>query len=153
MSSMQSSILDHAFSFPHLTECIFQNIVKLLSKSKFNGDSEILVVDHLHNFIKKCISRKITNKLIVCRTFTLNFKFQIRKWFDPFTTESIHLWEHFMELFLLAHQNYDYDELCDYIEYLHRDEDESIANFNLRIIQNYYIFYDDDRPSKEYLIH
>lgn len=54
-----------------------------------------------------------------------------------------------MESFLHAHQNYDYEELCDEIESLQREQDESIANFNSSIIQNYYIFHDDDLPSKE----
>jgi superfamily I DNA and RNA helicase len=55
-----------------------------------------------------------------------------------------------MDLFTSAHQNYDYNQLCDEIESIHRDEDESIDDFYSRIVQNYYIFHDDDQASKEY---
>ena len=47
------------------------------------------------------------------------------------------------------HQNYDYEQLCDEIESFQRDEDESIVDFDLRNIQNYYIFHCDDWPLKQ----
>lgn len=53
---------------------------------------------------------------------------------------------HFLDLFISTHHNYNYDQLCDEIESLHIDEDESIVNFNSRIMKNYYRFHDDDRP-------
>ena len=34
-----------------------------------------------------------------------------------------------MELFLLVNQNYDYEDLCEEIEHLQREEDESIVDF------------------------
>ena len=54
-----------------------------------------------------------------------------------------------MELFICAHQNYDYEKLCKEIESLQREEEDSIADFDSRIIHNSYRFHDDDRPSKE----
>lgn len=39
-----------------------------------------------------------------------------------------------MELFLCAHQNYDYEEICDAIETLQRYEDEYIVDFDAMII-------------------
>ena len=66
------------------------------------------------------------------------------KWFDVFIVDSIHSWEQFRELFLHARQDYEYEELCDGIKYIQREEYESIANFNSRIIQNYYRFHNYD---------
>ena len=57
---------------------------------------------------------------------------------------------HFEELFIKTHQEYDYDQLCEEIESLQRDDDESIDDFNLRILKNYYRFNYYDRPLKEY---
>ena len=54
-----------------------------------------------------------------------------------------------MHLFVFVHQNYDYDQLCEEIESIQRDEDESIADFDLRLIQHSCIFHDDDRTSKK----
>jgi hypothetical protein len=68
----------------------------------------------------------------------------IKKWFNAFTTDSINPWEQFTELFLCAHQNYDYVELCDEIKYLQGEEDESSVDFDSMIIHNYYRFHDDD---------
>ena len=55
-----------------------------------------------------------------------------------------------MELFTTTHQNYHYNQLFAEIETLPRDKNESIADFDSRIMQNYYRFDDDDQPSKEY---
>ena len=49
-----------------------------------------------------------------------------------------------MKSFMTVHQDYDYYQLLDEIESLQRDEDESIDDFNSRIMHNYYIFHDDD---------
>ena len=59
MDLSQTSIWDHAFSLPWHTKCVFQKKNTFLSKEKFNGESEIPIVDHLFNFIKKCISHNI----------------------------------------------------------------------------------------------
>ena len=48
-----------------------------------------------------------------------------------------------MELFITMHQNYNYVQLCDEIESLQRDKDESIVYFDSRIIRDYYRFHDN----------
>lgn len=53
-----------------------------------------------------------------------------------------------MKLFLFTHHNYDYDQLCEEIESIQR-ENESIVDFYLRLIQHSYRFHDEDRLSEE----
>lgn len=131
MNSTQTFLWDHSFNLPHPSQCIFQKIVDSLSKQKFNGESDIRAINHLFESITKCRSQRITNEDVVCRIFTLTLKGWIRKWFDSFTIESIHSWRQFIEIFLLVHQNYDYNKLCDKIKYLYREENESIAYLEL----------------------
>ena len=58
--------------------------------------------------------------------------------------ESIHSWEQLMEVFAFSLQNYNYDKLCDEIKSIWREKDESIDDFNSRILEVYYRFHDDD---------
>lgn len=51
-----------------------------------------------------------------------------------FPTNSIHSWEYFMKLFMTMHQDYDYDQSCDEIESLQREQDDSIDDFNSKIM-------------------
>ena len=39
-----------------------------------------------------------------------------------------------MKLFILSHYNYDYEKLCDEMESRWREEDESIAIYDSRIL-------------------
>ena len=52
MDSSQTSAWDNDFSFLHPTVRIFQNIVNIFSKEKFNGESEINVLYHLFHFVE-----------------------------------------------------------------------------------------------------
>lgn len=119
-------------------------------KDKFNGGIKISIIVHSFKFQNKYLSYNISYQIVLFRLFALTFKSQIREWFDSYTTGSIYTLEYFKELFIGAHHNYDYEKLCEEIKSLQRNEYESIANFNSRIIQSYYRFYDYDRPSKEY---
>ena len=49
-----------------------------------------------------------------------------------------------MELFLIAHHNYGYDQLCNEIELIWKDKEDSFDAFISRIAQIYYRFHDDD---------
>lgn len=117
-----------------------------MSKEKFDSESEIHV-DHLFNFIKKCMSCKVTDDSVKCMIFTLTFKARIKEWLNVLPIESIQSWEQFMELFVFAHQSYNYEKLCDEIESLWREKDESIVDFNSRIPHVHYRPHDDDQPS------
>ena len=126
------------FQFFLPTEHILQTTTNFLSQNKFNGESEIPSLDHLFKFINRCISRKITDKGALCKLFTLTFKSQIKKWFYAFTTESIHSWELFMELFLIVHKSYDYEVLCKEIQSLNEEEDEFIGVFYSNSLSHIY---------------
>ena len=54
-----------------------------------------------------------------------------------------------MQFFVNAHQNYEYDQLCEEIKSIQREGDESSVYFDLKLIQHSYIFRDDDQPSKK----
>ena len=135
MASSQISIWDHVFSFPMHTETIPKKKVYLLLKDKFN--SEIVISASFHSLIfrKKYLYFNIVDLGLLCRLFALTFMSQIRKLFESFTTISIHSWVHFLELFISTHYNYHYDKLCDEIESLQGDEDESIDDFDSRLCE------------------
>ena len=117
MASSQTFVWDYVFDLDRPIVNISQKTTNFLSKKKFNGESEIPIVDYLFKFIKKCTFGKITDNGALCRLFTLTFIGRIKKWFDAFMTKSFHSWEQFMELFLLAHHKYDYGEVIfDHVE-------------------------------------
>ena len=39
--------------------------------------------------------------------------------------------------------------MCDEIESIQREEEESTVDFDLRLTQHYYRFHDDDQPAEE----
>lgn len=100
-------------------------------------------------FLEKCYSYKVSNEDEICRLYPFTFAGRIKSWYQAIPTNSIHNWEHFMGVFLFAHQNYDYNELCDEIQLSRRKEEESKDDFILRMAQMYYRFHDADRPSRE----
>lgn len=103
MALAHNSVWDHAFNSLHPTEDILQEVANLLSKDIFDGKSEIPVVNHLHKFNKKCLYYDIYDQGILCMLFANTFKGWIKKWFNAFTTGSIHSWEQFIQLFVFAH--------------------------------------------------
>ena len=96
MASSQTSVWDHAFSFPQSVVCKFLEITKLLSKVKFDGESKIDSLGHLHQFNKKCLSLNVSDQGDLCRFFVETYKGRIKNWFEGFTIGSIHSWEKFM---------------------------------------------------------
>lgn len=115
---IQTYVWDHAFSLLHPTDRILLKTTNILSKVKFYGNNEIFALDHLYWFHNKCLSHDIFYQGPLCSLFSKTFKGWIKTWFDVFTIGSIHSWEQFMELFIIAHHNYKYDQLCDEIEFI-----------------------------------
>ena len=74
--------------------------------------------NHLYNIQRKRLSHKTTDQGALCRFFSCTFEGRIKKWFDSFMSKSSHSWNKSMELFLISHHNYDYNQLCDEIESL-----------------------------------
>ena len=66
---------------------------------------------HLTEFIDICNHFRIVCESTICRLFTVTFKRRIRGWFEMLPAKSIHSWKHFMELFIDAHEDYNYQEL------------------------------------------
>ena len=95
-----------------------KNTTNLMLKDKFNGESEISTFAYSFMFHRNYLSCNISNQNLICKLFSLTFTGQIRKWFNSFTIGSIHSWVQFMEIFIIVHQNYNYDQLYDEIESL-----------------------------------
>ena len=54
---------------------------------------------------------------------------------------------------VFMHKNYDYDQLCEEIDSIKREEDKSIVNFDLRLIKHSYKFCDDDQHMKRTILY
>lgn len=59
MKTYQTFVWGHAFSFPQSTKSIFLYIIHFLLKVKFNGENEVLAINHFLDFEKKCKYHKI----------------------------------------------------------------------------------------------
>ena len=57
-----------------------------------------------------------------------------------------------MDIFLILHQRYNYDRLCNEIKTIQKGIEELVDDYFSRVSQIYYRFHDNDRPLKEELI-
>lgn len=153
MAPSQTSIWDHAFSLLWLTRSIPPKIVNFSSKFKFDGEGKVYEIDHFLVFENKCKYRNIFANNEKCKIFVSTFKGKIKSWYEPLLDKSIHTWKKFMEMFLIAYESYIYDELCNKIESVQRENDESMVAFYSRISWIYCRFHDDDWPLEEEFIH
>lgn len=64
----------------------------------------------------------------------------------------IHSWNHFMQVFFLAHHNYKYEKLCLEFDNLTIYEDETISEFLDRFMLFFYRFCHDDLHPNQVLI-
>ena len=65
--------------------------------------------------------------------------------------KSIHSWNHFMELFIDAHEDYNYQKLRYEIENLRKQEGESTSTFFSRFMSIHFRFLEKDQLSTEEL--
>ncbi len=63
--------------------------------------------------------------------FTLTFAVEAKNWCRTLPVASIHSWDQFVTIFISKFGGYDYEQVCDEIEYLRRFENESVKNFNI----------------------
>lgn len=119
-------IKEYAFSLPRSTASILGKTINLLSKVKFNSQGEVCRLDHIIEFIHKSLSCGIVTDNELGRLFTLTFKGRIRSWYEALLAKSIHIWEEFMEMFLVAHHKYNYNELHNKFESIRKGKDESM---------------------------
>ena len=54
-----------------------------------------------------------------------------------------------MEFFIVAHENYYYEKLCDELEGIWKNKYNSNEYFMLIIDQFYYRFHEDDKPVRK----
>jgi hypothetical protein len=120
-----------------------------LSNLKFDHESKISTFDHLYQFIDKCKSFDITNDNEICKLFTLTFQGRTQKRYKVIPGKSIHSWNHFMHVFLLAHQNYNFEKLCLGIENISMHAYESLDEFYAIFMSLCFIFHIEDLPSIE----
>ena len=88
----------------------------------------------------------------MCRLLALTFRGKIQSWFEALLTKSIHTWEQFMDIFLISHQNYNYDELCSEQENFHKQQGETLEQLFSMYMLIFYRLCMDDLPSKRDLI-
>ena len=55
---------------------------------------------------------------ILCRIFTLTFAVKARNWCRTLPAASIHSWDQFVTIFICKFDGYNYEQVCDEIEYL-----------------------------------
>lgn len=63
--------LDHVFSSQNHTRDIPKRQLESLSELQYDGESYIFSLEHVDQFIHKCICFNITNDNAICRLFTL----------------------------------------------------------------------------------
>ena len=83
-----------------------------MSKIKFDGEKKTSACRHLSEFNLACNNLEVSQYVKLCRLFTFTLEGQIQAWYKALPVRSIHSWKQFMEVFLDAHDNYDYDYLC-----------------------------------------
>jgi hypothetical protein len=152
MAPVYIPTLGHAFSSCRPTRYIPKKKLESLSNLKFDGESKISAFDHLYQFMDKC---KILTSLMIMKfagCLLSHSKDRIQKWYKALPAKSIHSWNHFMEVFLLAHQNYNYEELCLEIENISMHADESLDEFYARFMSLCFRFHLEDLPSTKDLI-
>ena len=65
---------------------------------------------------------------------TATFKGRFRSWYEFLPTKSIHSWKQFTQLFLSAHENFNYKKLGFELENIHRYKDESLDDLFFRFL-------------------
>jgi hypothetical protein len=83
---------------------------------------------------------------------TLTFAGRVKNWCKTLLATSIHTWEQFMNDFLHAFENHDYDKLCEKKLELRKNEDGSLKGFVIIFTHIFYTFHLDDRSSNNDLI-
>ena len=106
MDSAQISIGSHVsknnISTPY-------KIVHHLSKNKFDGESEIFAIDHVYQFLQNCLTNHVIDEAIIGRSFALNFKDRVWKWFETFPSQ--YSLQQFLGEFIYAFHDHDYEKL------------------------------------------
>jgi len=90
--ALHMNVKEFSFSLPRPSGRIPLRTLNFLSQVKFDGEGEIVVVNHVHQFFMKCKYCNIITDKEICRLFTLTFEGRINSWYEAFPTKSIHSW-------------------------------------------------------------
>ena len=132
MAPAKITVLENDFNVSLLV--IPNKIVDLFLELTFDGEGNTSTVDHISNFFYMCLRHKITDSNVTCRLFALTFQGQVKVWFEYFRDNSIHSLSEFVFEFLLDFSSYDYDELCEELSCLRKENGESFNDFATRFI-------------------
>jgi hypothetical protein len=127
----QITVLEHAFHFSLLD--IPNETLSHLSKLTFDGGEDVSAKDHLNKFWFKCIKHNIYDLKVLCRLITFTFMGWIKHWFESFLAYHIFYWFQFVEEFLDAFENYNYNQLCEEFQTLLINDNSSPEGFSTRI--------------------
>ena len=141
------TILEHAFSMSGPAGGISESAVNLLQRLSFDGEGKMTALKHLTEFIDICNHYRIVCESNICRLFTVTFKRRIRGWFEMLPAKSIHSWKHFMEMFIDAYEDYNYQALRYEIGNLRKQEGESTSTFFSRFMSLHFRFHEKDQLS------
>ena len=124
-------------------------VVRLLSQVKFNGKRNSSAFNHVFQFIQNVSNYDFQgiDEGILCRIFTLTFAAKARNWCKTLPVASIHSWDQFVTIFICKFDGYDYEQVCEEIEYLRRFKNESVNDFHIRFHLNCLRFKDEDKPT------
>jgi hypothetical protein len=147
MTPLCTSLWDIPLSLLIPTRGISLKAVNLLSHSKFDGEGHVSAFTHLNQFDITQQNLNIVQDNEICRLFILTFEGRIKTWLRKLSEKSIHSWKQFMEVFIVAHEYCVYDELFNELKEICGLENESENDFFQRVMQIYYSFPKNDKPS------
>lgn len=104
-------------------------IIHDLSQFKFDGESELNFLEHFFKFMYFCISNGIQCKYIMANLFTLAFKGRVKKWCHMLPVAFVHSLEKLVKDLREAFESYDYQYVCDRIDFLIMEPGESVNDF------------------------
>ena len=124
-------------------------LLKQLTKVKFDGEGEILAQEHVFQFTYNCFVNKILDQDVLCRLLTFTFKGRVKEWFVTLPFAFVNSFEHFVDIFTLSFGHYDFVRLCDEWKQLTINKGESLEDFAIRTFNLYCRFPLIDRPMIE----
>jgi hypothetical protein len=123
----QITALEHAFHFS--LPDIPNEIISHLANLTFDGGGDVSANDHINKFWCKCIKHDISDLKFLCRLFSFTFRGRIKHLFESFLAYHIIDWFQFVDEFLYAFENYDYNQLCEEFQTLLINDNSSLEGF------------------------
>jgi len=145
MGPLHIFIWNHPLSLPRPLGGIPVKTTDLLRNLKFNGEGKVSTFRHVNQFNITCLNLKIIQDSKICWFLTLTLEGWIKDWYMTLLSKSIHYLKQFIEVFITAHENYDYEKLCSELEEIYRNINEPLDDFFQKVMRIYYRFHENDR--------